>query len=269
MEITVLVDNNTFTDEHFLGEPGLCYWIKVDGKRILFDLGFSDVYIKNAEKLKINLRRTDFIILSHGHNDHTQGLKFFPGLSPKVTLISHPDCLLPKYFSDDYYIGSPLSKKETEEKFDYIQTKDPYFLTPDIVFLGEIKERYDFEKRKSMGFIIREKKKEKDLLLDDSALAVKTKKGVVIITGCSHSGICNIIAAAKEVFNNEKICSVIGGFHLRGEVKERLEETVKVFRIEVSGRIYPAHCSDFKAKCFLAQHLDTEEVFVSQKLHFA
>jgi len=174
MEITVLVDNNTFTDEHFLGEPGLCYWIKVDGKRILFDLGFSDVYIKNAEKLKINLRRTDFIILSHGHNDHTQGLKFSPNLSHKVTLISHPDCLLPKY-----------------------------------------------------------------------------------------------IAATKEVFNNETIFSVIGGFHLRGEAKKRLEETVKVLSRKVSGKIYPAHCSDFKAKCFLAQHLNTKEVFVSQKLHFA
>ncbi len=93
MKLTVLVDNNTFTDEHFLGEPGLCYWIETDGKKILFDTGFSDVYLKNAKKLNIDLSNTDCIVLSHGHNDHTTGLKSFPHSSKKIDLISHPDCL--------------------------------------------------------------------------------------------------------------------------------------------------------------------------------
>ncbi len=165
LAITILVDNITFTDEHFLGEPGLCYWIEVDGRKILFDLGFSDTYIKNAEKLEINLSKTNYIILSHGHNDHTEGLKFFPFASKKVQLISHPDCLLPKYISDDYYIGSPLIKDIVCNKFRYIQSKKPYFITPNIVFLGEIKERYNFEKREPIGFIIRNHQKRKRLII--------------------------------------------------------------------------------------------------------
>ncbi len=111
-------------------------------------------------------------------------------------------------------------------------------------------------------------KKEKDLLFDDSALAIKIKKGIVIITGCSHSGICNIVASTKEIFKGEKIYSIIGGFHLRRTDMKRLEETMKVLVKEVIGPIYPAHCSDFKAKCFLAKHLKTEEVFVSKKIIF-
>lgn len=267
MKITVLVDNNTFTDEHFLGEPGLSYWIEADGKNLLFDLGFSDVYIKNAKKLNIDLSQTDFIVLSHGHNDHTQGLKYFPKLIKKTSLISHPDCLLPKYFEEEY-IGSPVSYKQANEKFKYIQSKIPYFITPNIVFLGEIKEKHGFEKRKQIGSIIKNNKKEPDLLFDDSALAVKTKNGVVVVTGCSHSGICNIVAQAEKVFCVEKVYSIIGGFHLREEYKERLEETVRVLKNEVSGSIYPAHCSDFEAKCFLAKRLITEPVFVSKIIKF-
>jgi len=171
---------------------------------------------------------------------------------------------LPKYLSDDYYIGSPVSKKEAGKNFNYIQSKTPYFITQNIAFLGEIKENYGFEKRKPIGFIIRNNEKEDDLLFDDSALAVRTKRGVVVVTGCSHSGICNIVATAKTVFNVKNVYSVIGGFHLRGKYKKRLTKTVEVLKKEVNGPIYPAHCSDFKAKCFLAKHLRTEEVFVSK-----
>ena len=266
--ISILVDNITFTDEHFLGEPGLCYWIEAEGKKILFDLGFSDTYIRNAKKLKISLSKTNYIILSHGHNDHTEGLKFFPFASKKIQLISHPDCLLPKYVSGDQYIGSPLNKEIVSDKFSYIQSEKPYFITPNSAFLGRIKEKYDFEEREPIGFIIRNNKKENDLLFDDSALAIKTKKGVVIITGCSHSGICNIVASVKEIFKGEKIYSIIGGFHLRKSSMERLEETMKVLKKEVMGLIYPAHCTDFGAKCFLAKHLKTEKVYVSKKIIF-
>ena len=268
MKLIILVDNYTATDKHFLGEPGLSYWIETDSKNILFDVGFSDIFIKNAKKLNIDLSKTNYIVLSHGHNDHAAGLKFFPYPSKKIFLITHPDCLLPKYLSDNYYIGSPVFLEEANENFHYIQSKEPYFITPNIVFLGEIAEKYDFEKRKPIGYTIRNNQKEPDLLLDDSAMAIKTKKGIVIVTGCSHSGICNIIATTKEIFKGEQIYSVIGGFHLRKETEEKLKKVVEVFKEEVIGPIYPAHCTDFRARCFLAKYLNTEEVFVSKEIKF-
>lgn len=111
MKLTVLSDNSTFTDKHFFGEPGLCYWIEIEGQNILFDLGFSDIYLKNAKKLGIDILKTDTIVISHGHNDHTQGLKYFPKNHKKVILVSHPLCLLPKY-SGKEYVGSPVLKKQ-------------------------------------------------------------------------------------------------------------------------------------------------------------
>lgn len=268
MKLIVLVDNNTATDEHFLAEPGLSYWIEKDNKYILFDTGFSDIYIENAKKLNVDLAKTDYIVLSHGHNDHTTGLKFFPHPSKRITLITHPDCLLPKYITDDYYIGSPVSLEEAGDKFNYVQSKESYFIAPDIVFLGEIKEKYGFEKKNPTGYIIKNNQREPDLLLDDSAISIRTKKGIVIVTGCSHSGICNIISATKEAFKNEKIYSVIGGFHLRNESEDKLQKIVEVFKEEVVGPIYPAHCTDLKAKSFLGKYLDVKEVFVSQEIKF-
>jgi 7,8-dihydropterin-6-yl-methyl-4-(beta-D-ribofuranosyl)aminobenzene 5'-phosphate synthase len=74
MKLTVLVDNNTLIDRYFYGEPGVSYFIEDEGNKILFDLGYSDVFIKNAQKLNIDLLNLDFVVLSHGHLDHTWGL---------------------------------------------------------------------------------------------------------------------------------------------------------------------------------------------------
>ena len=75
MKLTVLVDNNTLIDRYFYGEPGISYFIADEDKRILFDVGYSDAFIKNAQKMNIDLLNTDFLVLSHGHLDHTWGLE--------------------------------------------------------------------------------------------------------------------------------------------------------------------------------------------------
>jgi len=67
VKLTVLLDNNTFIDRYFLGEPGVSYFIEADGQKVLFDVGYSDAFIRNALKLNINLLDVDIIVLSHGH----------------------------------------------------------------------------------------------------------------------------------------------------------------------------------------------------------
>ena len=68
LNITILTDNNTITDKYFLGEPGLSVLIEANKKYILFDTGYSDVFLQNAQKLDKNLKSLDYIVLSHGHN---------------------------------------------------------------------------------------------------------------------------------------------------------------------------------------------------------
>ena len=76
MKLTVLLDNNTFIDQYYLGEPGVSYLIEVDGKEVLFDVGYSDAFLTNAQKVGIDLADIDFVILSQGHLDHTWGLPY-------------------------------------------------------------------------------------------------------------------------------------------------------------------------------------------------
>lgn len=98
MILNVLVDNNTFIDKYFLGEPALSYFIELNNKKILFDTGYSDIFLTNASKMNISLANLDYIVLSHGHSDYTGGLKslLHKYNLEKTKLIAHPQILYPK-----------------------------------------------------------------------------------------------------------------------------------------------------------------------------
>ena len=122
MKLTVLIDNNTLNDRYFLGEPGVSYFIETDGKKILFDVGYSDAFIQNARKLSIDLLNVDFVVLSHGHLDHTWGLIplvrlyteriFEEQNAKKPALVTHPLTLSSKKFGDLSEIGSLLTENK-------------------------------------------------------------------------------------------------------------------------------------------------------------
>ena len=94
MKLQVLVDNNTYIDHYYLGEPGVSYYVEIDDKKILFDAGYSDIMIRNAHSLGVDLKKITHIVLSHGHDDHSKGLKYlFSQFSlPNATLVAHPGC---------------------------------------------------------------------------------------------------------------------------------------------------------------------------------
>ena len=97
MTITVLVDNNTYIDQYFRGEPALCCWLEDEDRRILFDTGYSDLLLQNAAAMGIDLSTTTQVVLSHGHNDHTGGLRplLEAGWLKNTEVIAHPDCFFP------------------------------------------------------------------------------------------------------------------------------------------------------------------------------
>ena len=108
MKLTVLVDNHTYIDRYYLGEPAVCYLIEDGENMILLDTGYSDVFAENAARLGIDLSRVTDIVLSHGHNDHTGGLPaFFERFPQRVRLFAHPNALLPKRY-DGLAVGCPL-----------------------------------------------------------------------------------------------------------------------------------------------------------------
>lgn len=237
MRITVLNDNQA--DGPFFSEPGLSYLVE-SGKTFLFDTGPSDVICRNAALLNINLNLIKTIVVSHGHYDHANGLEHLNGQE----LICHPD-VFNKHFRKNggSFNGMSLSREEAEAKFNIICTKEPYYLSENVAFLGEIPRVNDFEAR-TTGF--QDEAGNDDFIPDDSGVAIKTENGLVILSGCAHSGICNMVSHAINCMNEKKVFAVIGGFHLK-ELNDQVRRTIGFLRSLNVEKIIPAHCTEVPA----------------------
>lgn len=278
MKLTILVDNNTFIDRYFFGEPGLCYFIEDGDTNILFDTGYSDIFIKNANKMNINLKNLNHVVISHGHSDHTWGLYHLINLFTeasgekinfnKPNLIAHPLIFEDKFTHEVEQFGLMLTERKVERHFNVKLTREPLWLTDKLVFLGEIERSNVFENKKPIGKTIHSGIEIDDYMMDDSALAYRSSEGLVIITGCSHSGICNIIEYAKKVCKEERIVDVIGGFHLLNPSEELMSNTVSYFKQLSVNHIHAGHCTDLKSKIALSKVVEVEEIGVGLVLEF-
>lgn len=266
MKLTVLVDNNTLIDHYFQGEPAVCYYIEDTNSRILFDTGYSDLFIKNAKALNIDLSKLSSIVLSHGHNDHTGGLPFLAShsLSQRIQLIAHPGVFKSRK-ENGREIGSPFTQAEMEKVFDLKVSRTPVRISENILFLGEIPTVHPFENRKPIGFVKEDGKEYEDFVTDDSAIVYQGDKGLFIITGCSHSGICNIVEHAKNICHEQRVFGIIGGFHLF-ERSHRLSETINYFKRNQITNLYPCHCVSFQAKAAIQQEIPLVEVGVGMEI---
>jgi len=268
VKLTILTDNTTRIDAYYLGEPGVSYYIEDGEHKLLFDTGYSDVYLRNAEKLGVDLQQVDTVILSHGHNDHTRGLLFWEQSGKKPTLYAHPAVFLPKRFEGEE-IGMPVSQKELEAHFTLNLSAKPVKVTENITFLGEIPRENAFEAKRPLGEVQRENGAwEPDLLMDDTAIVYDGgAEGLTVITGCSHAGICNIVAYAKRVCGNEKINGIIGGFHMMS-VTSRVAKTVNYLKKQNPKHLCPCHCTCFHARAAIHAAVPVEEVCVGDVLTF-
>ncbi len=267
MRLTVLVDNNTIIDQYYYGEPAVSYYIEDGNNRILFDVGYSDLYLKNAEKMNINLDNLNFIVISHGHDDHTGGLQFYPDKTErnkKTVLLSHPDALKEKKLGE-LAIGSPLDLSELNKSFHCITSKNPYQLNDRWTFLGEIPRVFDFEISEPIGTISNQGQQVPDFLLDDSALVYHGKDGLFMFTGCSHSGICNITEYAKTICEDNRISGIIGGFHLP-EMNARASGTIDYLQHQNISMLYPGHCASFTVQAELYQRMPVTPIGVSLQI---
>lgn len=268
MKLTVLMDNHTEIDVYHLGEPAVSYWLEADGKRFLFDTGYSDAFLKNAKAMGIDLTTADAILLSHGHNDHTGGL---PDLLALPFSKKHGSCpsprLLPKQWKSAWTLAVLYLLKELQEKAVLEFTEEPLWLTDHLVFLGEIPHTVDFEPAYAIGETVLDGQTVPDIIDDDTALAYVTDAGIYIITGCSHAGICNIIQYAKAVTGKTKVLGLLGGLHLMEENK-RSQETVDFLAKEQIPALYPCHCTAFPVRAALHAVSPIQEVSVGMTLEW-
>lgn len=280
LSLTVLADNTTLTDRYFTGEPGLSFLLETAGKKILFDTGYSGVFLTNAEKMGICLRDLDYVILSHGHLDHTGGLVTLvrhlteakiESMTHRVPeLIAHPRCFYPKEKLPLRNNGSILNEEEVRRQFPVKLSDKPLWITDDLVFLGEIPRTFAFEQSDpgKRRIILPDGRTEPDLLLEDSALVFRSGAGLIIISGCSHAGICNITEYAREVCEEQRVADVIGGLHLLSPDPQRLEGTGKYLRKLHLNALHACHCTSLAAKIILAKDCPLQEVGVGMKIEW-
>jgi 7,8-dihydropterin-6-yl-methyl-4-(beta-D-ribofuranosyl)aminobenzene 5'-phosphate synthase len=198
----------------------------VNGKRILFDSGHKGTFLQNAAKMDVDLDKTDVIVLSHHHWDHTGGLRFST-FDTKKKLVTHP--LVPEKVLAEQSL-------DLAADFEVVTTTQPLEFLPGIYYLGEIPRQTDFEKGAYQD----------DPMTDDTAIAIKTAKGTIIVTGCSHAGVCNISEYAKKV-TGQNIYGVIGGFHLFEDDPKAIAGSIGYFKREKPDFLFPMHCVDHAA----------------------
>jgi 7,8-dihydropterin-6-yl-methyl-4-(beta-D-ribofuranosyl)aminobenzene 5'-phosphate synthase len=252
MKLFVLTEN--MAGDKFLAEHGLSYLIEHEEQTILFDTGHSDVFLKNAKMMGIDISRNiNTVVLSHGHWDHGDGL----GYLENKTLITHPVSFIRRFRkNNDSNIGLARSKREIEKRFKLITSSKPYKISPNIIYLGEIPRENDYEAQ-TTTFI--DENGNDDFIPDDSALAIINNNELIIISGCAHSGICNISEYAKKVTGLEKIKTVIGGFHLKYDDLQT-RKTIKYFKRQKIKQIYPSHCTELPALAMFYNEFKTRQV---------
>jgi 7,8-dihydropterin-6-yl-methyl-4-(beta-D-ribofuranosyl)aminobenzene 5'-phosphate synthase len=240
MRISILTENTA--KKGFGKEFGFSAFVEFGDKNILFDTGSSGLFIENAEKLGIGLQETDFVVLSHGHWDHADGLPPFLDKfdASDMTFISHPGVFGRKLHGSREYIGSAIGRKEIESEFgECLFSTKPLEFMHGATFLGEVPRTH--EPPSITGDLEVDGKIVPDQIKDDSAILFDTDKGGVLLTGCSHSGILNLAKEAEK--QSEKLYSVIGGFHLHSADEERLDNIISEFDAMGIDELRPGHCT--------------------------
>lgn len=250
LKIYVLTDNTAST--YCKAEHGLSYLLSFDDN-VLFDTGQTNLFIENAKFLEAPLSETHKVVLSHGHYDHGNGLAHLNGRQ----LICHPDIYLKRYSGKQRkYVGLALNRAQISDRFQVIETKTPYWLSEKMVFLSEIPRKFSFEKNQT-GFFL--DNNQNDALLDDSAIAVVMNQGLFVISGCAHSGICNIVEHARKVTGISKVYGVMGGFHLKHN-NLQTQETIEFFKTLPVEVVLPSHCTELQALAQFYNEFGGEQV---------
>ena len=234
-------------------------------RSLLFDFGFSPQgAASNAEALGLDLSEIEAMVLSHGHMDHFGGL---PALVEKIgkkgiELILHPKAFRkPRYLkvSETTKIGLPALPKEKLEEAQVVlvESEKPLpLLGGRLLFLGEIPKRTAFEKGFPRMFYDEDGQSKWDPIEDDTAVAIHLKgKGLIVLSGCAHSGIINTVKYAREATGVDKLFAVMGGFHLTGaDFEPVIDPTTDALKELDRAYIIPTHCTGRKA----VMHLEKE-----------
>lgn len=225
---------------------------------LLFDFGFSENgAAQNAATLGVDMTEVEAVALSHGHSDHTGGMEKLTVLIGRsnIPFVVHPSVFKsPRYlkYTEEIKVYFPKLTREMVKQagLSVVETEKPYLLLNEtILFLGEIPRSTDFEKGLPIARYKEDGKEVWDAIEDDTSIVMNLKdKGLVILSGCAHSGIVNTVRYAMSVTGIDKVHAVMGGFHLSGPSFEPIiDRTTQELQKLHPAYVIPTHCTGRKA----------------------
>lgn len=253
MRITTLIEDKPMANSNLYNEHGLSLYIEYGEAKILFDAGLSGNFIKNAENLKVDLTNLKYVILSHGHYDHSGGFeKLVDKFKTPYKLVVGKGFFNRKYkFTEEgtyKYIGNSFDEEFVNKNnipIQYIE-EDIFYITEDIMIFSNFKRDNDFEQISKKFQIKQDERYVFDDFSDEIVLAVKLDKGLIVILGCSHVGIVNILETIIER-TGIPIYGIVGGTHLIESDELRLNSTINFLKEKNIQLLAMCHCTGEKA----------------------
>ncbi|MBN1398873.1 MAG: MBL fold metallo-hydrolase [Bacteroidetes bacterium] len=262
--IKILVDNKA--EDGLLKEHGFSAWIEAYGRKILFDTGQGNALAKNSEFLKCDLSLADILILSHGHYDHTGGMAYVLKQNPDIKIFCHPKIGTIRYSIREGANPKDISMPEEIRSVFFglsagqiKQIDKPESISGNIGLSGFIPRKDPLEDTGG-PFFLDPAGKQPDIIEDDMALWINSDNGLIIITGCCHSGLINTIEYILKISGQKKIHAVIGGFHLANASALRLEATCEALQKWNAEQIIACHCTGDEAAAFLRKKIGTKVI---------
>jgi 7,8-dihydropterin-6-yl-methyl-4-(beta-D-ribofuranosyl)aminobenzene 5'-phosphate synthase len=253
-KVTVL--STMLADTVGIGEWGFAALVEVDGYRVLFDTGARrETVLANAEELKVDLAGVTDVILSHNHDDHTGGLlalrKALVAKSPGALSRAHVarGIFEPRRYLDEAGgNGMPALRVAYEATgATMIEHSGPGRLAPGVWLTGPVSRRYPEKNWPKGGWIVTPGGEVEDTIPEDQSLVVQTGDGLLVITGCGHAGIGNILAQAREMVPGVPVRAVVGGLHLLDADEKALAWTAERMREAGVSHLLGAHCTGLEA----------------------
>ena len=257
VELAVLVEDSANPAKPDLSaKHGLSFFVKAktsDGEvSLIIDTGPSpDVLLHNVDVMGVNLRKTEVVMLSHGHYDHTGGLiEALKRMEKGVPVVAHPKIFDPKFKVKPSlkFIGASFKPSDVEAAGGMpLLVASPVKIAEGIMATGEVERKVAFERVEGFWTVDNGRFVE-DVMPDDQSLIINLEgKGLVVVAGCAHSGIVNTIKHAQKITETNRVYAVLGGFHLREADKKRIQATVnELMKLDVNF-IGPCHCTGSKA----------------------
>ncbi|MEJ2660119.1 MAG: MBL fold metallo-hydrolase [Desulfobacteraceae bacterium] len=258
VHMVILVDN--LATKGLLHEHGFSLWIDMGSERILFDTGQGPALVSNLSKLNIDCSRTDHLVLSHGHYDHTGGLRHVLDHAPPIHVHCHPGVVQPRYSIHRGTSRSIKMPRSSGIALNHLPATrlhwvlQPTMLSRRVGLSGPIPRLTAYEDTGGPFYLDPEGRRP-DPITDDLALWIRTGKGLVVCLGCCHAGLINTLDHILQLNPGQRINTVIGGFHLLHADNDRLQRTVSALRKFSPERIIACHCTGEQAVAVLRDNL--------------